>query len=354
MKIKMIPLSALTAVALISPIVAHSYEYGQEETQKLITNMIRDLGGHEGIRANSGKNMRCVYGGFKKVSIQQGDGLTRYTAEYGNCRETGSIRDGNYEIVLQGDEIITSRSHRSRNGYLFDAAMAGNAGKVRELVKGKAEVNYTESVQRKEGSYIDEWTPLMSAVAAESLETVKALVSAGAWVNYMNSMAVNALWIAANIGNTEIVRYLVLHGAYLNNSNKDNVTPLMTAAMNGHLEVVRVLVAAKAKLNLGHNDGDTALMIALAGKHTEIARLLINAGADVNVRNRFGTTALHIAAAEGNLEIVNQLIKRRANLTARTDSGFTALDVARAKGHSKVADLLEKIEGRDLTKPGPR
>lgn len=342
MKSKIALLSVAT-LALLSPVVALSYEYDQAETQKLITSMIRDLGGHEGIRTNSGKIMRCTYKGTKKVSILQRDGLTRYTADYGNCREPGNIRDGIYEIVLQGDEIVSSRSHRSRNGDLFDAAMAGNAGKVRELVKAGADVNYTESVRRAEGGgYIDEWTPLMSAVAAESLDSVKALVSAGAWVNYLNSMTVNALWIASNIGNSEIVRYLVKQGAYLNNSNKDAVTPLMTAVMNGHLEVVRVLVASKAQLNLGHNEGDTALMIALAGKHTEIARLLINAGADVNVSNQFGTTPLHIAAAEGIDEMVNLLIVRKADLTARTASGFTALDVARTKGHSAVAILLEK------------
>ena len=340
MKSKTILLS-VTAV-LIFPFVAHSYEYGQEETQKLITNMIKDLGGHESIGISSGKIIRCVYGGTKKVAILQKDGLTSYTAEYGNCRETGSIRDGIYEIVLRGDEIITSRSHRSSNGDLFDAAMAGNAVKVRELIKAKADVNYTESVRRSEGGYIDEWSPLMSAVAAESIETVKALVSAGAWVNYLNSMTVNALWIAANIGNHDIAGYLVKHGAYLDNSNKDSVTPLMTAAMNGHLEVARILVNSKARLNLRHNDGDTALMIALAGKHTEIARLLINAGADVTIRNNFGTSALHIAAAEGNHEMVKLLIKRKADLAAKTASGFTALDAAKAKGHNGIVELLEK------------
>jgi len=343
MKLKITLLTTLAAVALINPIVAHSYEYGQEETQKLITAMIRDLGGHDSIRPNNGKTMRCIYGGTKKVSILQKNGLTSYTAEYGNCREAGSIRDGIYEIVLQGDEIVTSRSRRSRNGDLFDAALAGNAGKVRELIKAKADVNYTESVRKAEGGgYIEEWTPLMSAVAAESLETVKALVTAGAWVNYLNSMTVNALWIAANIGNPEIVRYLVQHGAYLNNSNKDNVTPLMTAVMNGHLEVVKILVASKAHLNLGHNEGDTALMIALAGERTEIARLLVDAGADVNVRNKFGTTALHIAAAEGNLDGVKMLLARKASVTVKTESGLTPLDVAKAKGHTAIVDLLEK------------
>lgn len=341
-KMKKLLIHAVAAVALSSPVAAHGYEYGQAETRQLMAGMISDLGGQDGIRSNSGKIIRCLYGGSKKVSIAKIDGQTSYSAEYGNCREAGSIRDGIYKIVLRGDEVISSSSRRSRNGELFDAAMAGNAGQVRKLVKARADVNYTESVRRSEGGNIEEWTPLMSAVAAESPETVRVLVSSGAHVNYLNSMVVNALWIASNIGNAEIVRYLVQQGAYLDNKNKDNVSPLMTAVMNGHLPVVRVLVASKAQLNLGHDDGDTALMVALAGSHTEIARFLVDAGADVNVGNRFGTTALHIAAAEGNYEMVNLLIERRADLTARSDSGFTALAVARAKGNAEVAGLLEK------------
>lgn len=335
-----LPFAAIITFGLLG--YAHSYEYNQEQTQKLIIAMISDLGGHDAVSVNSGKLMNCAYGGTRRVTIVQKDGYTRYMAEYSNCREAGNVRDGNYSIVLEGDAIVTSRSERSRNGELFDAAKAGNAAKVRQLIKAKADVNYTESVRRVEGGYIDEWSPLMSAVAAENLETVKALISAGAWVNYMNSLSVNALWIAANIGNNEIVRYLVQKGAYLNNSNKDNVTPLMTAVMNNHLDVVKTLIKAKANLNLSHNDGDTALMIALAGRFTEVAHLLLKAGADVNIKNKFGTTALHIAVAEGNLEMTRVLLKRKANTSAKTASGMTALDIARAKGQAAVVEMIEK------------
>lgn len=338
-------LFSIGAVMLLQcPAVVCGYEYGPEDTTRLMTEMIADLGGHDAVPANSGKTLRCIHRGTKKITISQKDGSTRFTGEYGNCRENGKTRDGIYDIVLRGDEIVSSTSRRSQNGYLFDAAMNDDAGKVRELIKARADVNYTETTSRIEGVSIDEWTPLMSAAVSGNLDIARQLVAAGAWVNYMNSLAVNAVWIAANNGKPDVVKYLVKHGAYVNNRNMEDVTPLMAAAMNGHLDVVRFLIAAKANLDLVHNngEGDTALMFALAGRHTDVARSLIDAGADINIRNKYGVTALIIAAAEGNEEIARKLVEKKANTAAKTTDGKTALDVARAKGLTGIVNLLGK------------
>lgn len=334
----------MVLMVLVSfPVSVFSYEYDQEQTQKLIESMIRDLGGHDGIARNSGKLTRCTYGGTRKVTIFRQEPLTKYTADYRNCREKDQIRDGLYEIVLNGNEIESSESKRSINGELLDAAMEGNTIRVMELIKAKADVNYTETIRRTDGGTIDDWSPLMSAVVAGKPDIARALVKAGAWVNYLNSMVVNALWIAANKGDLEMVRFLAGQGGYINNSNHEDVTPLMAAAMNGHLEVVRFLVKSKAHLDARNRDGDTALLFALGQKHNEVARLLIDAGADVNVRNRSGITALIIAAAEGNEEIVRKLLARKANASLKTVDGRTALDIAQARGLTGIVRLLEKM-----------
>ena len=280
MKYNNLLLSAVTVIVFNAAAIAHGYENDQEATMNIMMKMIVDLGGQDAVRKNSGKTMRCGYGGTRKVSIVKRGSTTTYTGDYRNCREKGSIRDGLYEIVIQGDEIISSSSKRSINGELFDAAIKGDAGGIRKLIRAKADVNYTESIQNSKGGYIDDWTPLMSAVMSGSLDTVKLLVSGGSRVNYMNSMAVNALWIAANTGHRDIAKYLVKHRAYINNRNNEDVTPLMAAATNGHLDVVKLLITAKANLDLVHKDGDSSLMFALAGNHTAIARMLIDAGAD--------------------------------------------------------------------------
>lgn len=339
---KMTLLSAAAVIALNLPAIAHGFELDQQQTQKLINDMIKDLGGHDLIAKNNGKTMRCSYGGTRKVSIVRSGSLTNYTGDYRNCREKDSTRDGVYEIVLDGDEITNSESRRSINGELFDAAMQGDTSTAKKLIKTKADVNYTESIKKTEGGYIDEWTPLMSAVMAGSLDTVKLLVSNGAWVNYLNSMAVNSLWIAANKGNLEIVKYLAAHGAYINNSNIEDVTPLMAAALNGHLDVVKFLISAKAHIDSVHIDGDSALMFTLGQKHSDVASLLIDSGANVNIRNKSGLTALIIAAAEGNVEITGKLLEKKANTAITTNDGRTALDVARTRGLAGIVKLLEK------------
>ena len=332
----------MTAVALICPVLSHAYEYDPDETAKLMVQLIADIGGHEAIAKNSGKTLQCSHGGTKKITILQSKGETRYTGEYANCNQSGEIRDGIFEIVLKGDEILKSSSRRSKNGDLFDAAMDGNIRRVRELLKAKADVNYTESIPKEGGGTIDEWTPLMSAVARGNLEMVQTLVKAGAWVNYMNSLAVNALWMAANNGHVNIVTYLLKQGANVNNSNYENVTPLMAAAMNGHFNMVQVLVKSKADLDRSHLEGDTALMFAIGQGHGNIAKFLIDAGADVNIRSKSGVTALIIAAAEGNEEITTKLLDKNADTSAKTGNGKTALDVARAKGATSIIKLLEK------------
>lgn len=324
------------------PLPAHCYEASQDATTKRMMEMIVDLGGHDAVRKNSGKLMRCNDGGTRRVAIVKRGTTTTYRGDYRTCREGGSVRDGIYEIVFKGDEIVSSTEQRSINGQLFDAAKEGNAAKVRKLLKAKADVNYTESIQLADGVSVDRISPLMAATMAGSLDAVKALVAGGGWVNYLNSKAVNSLWISAHNGNLEIVKHLAAHGAYLNNSNSEDVTPLMAAAMNGYFEVVKFLVEKKVRIDEVHKEGDSALMFAVARGHTDIARLLIDAGANVNIRNSFGVTALIISAAEGNDEVARKLLEKKADATVRTVNGLTALDVARSREMHSVADLLEE------------
>lgn len=329
------------AVLMNMPNGSDAYQYDGEETRKLIENMIRDLGGHDQVDANNGVTRRCAYGGFKRVTVSLSGTLSSYKALYNNCREPGSVRDGLYEIVVDGDQVVTSESERSMNGLLFDAAMEGNLEGVRKLIKGGADVNYTESIPTTAGGHIDEWSPLMSAVISGKPDLVKALVKAGAQINYLNSLAVNPLWLAANKGHLEIVRLLVSRGAYVNNSNYENVTPLMAAAMNGSGDVVRFLLKSRARVNAVNRDGESALTLALAKGYTEVARILIKSGADVNVSNRDGVTPLHIAVAEKNLEGVRMLLAAGAGKSARTMGGKSPLDVARERGFTEIAAALE-------------
>lgn len=313
-----------------------------EEAQK----MLDDLGAPDVQQKNNGKLFRCIHGGTKQVTISQLGNAAIFTANYNNCRESKSTRDGHYELMIQDGEIIGKTSKRSINGELFDSARDNDIVKVRKLIKRKADVNYSESVSQGEQAYIDEWTPVMWAAVNGNTKMIKMLVKNGAWVNYLNSAVVNALWLAADNGHLGAVKELVKSGAHINNRNVENISPLMAAAMHGHYAVVQYLINAKADINLVHrdNDGDSALMLALAQKQTKIAQLLINSGANINIRNKFGITALMIAAAEGNEEITQKLLDKKADTTAKTESGMTALDIAIGKGYARIAEQIKQAQ----------
>lgn len=317
-------------------------------------SMIVDLGGQDNIKKNSGKTLKCTNRGTKKITVVKKQDEIKYSAVYLNCRENGTIKDGVYEIKVNADGVEQSVSERSVNGQLFDALALQDLKKVKKLIKAKADVNYTEPLSLSEGGEIAEWTPLMLAVMTRNLEAVKILVSAGAWVNYLNGEAFNALWLASDIGNLDIVKYLAAHGANINNSSKDGVTPLMSAALHGNYDLAAFLVSRHADVNSRHKDGDTPLMFAIARGHNHIAQLLMKSGADVQNKNKFGVTALLIAASEGNAEMTKALLDLKADVTVVSDSGKSALDIATQKGHTKVVELLNGVGKTEKNKkPNP-
>jgi ankyrin repeat protein len=332
----------IVTILVSSSCYAEVDDYIDENASRIVTDMLNDIDGYTGNNYKNGKKISCLNGGSKKISIVKKNGETTYNGEYLYCREGRSIRDGIYEIKAVGDMIISSESRRSVNGELFDAARAGDLKKVKKLIKSKADVNYTESVQISDESYITEWTPLMMAVVSRNIDIVKTLVSNGAWINFLNSQVTNALKLAVDIDRMDMVKYLTEHGSYINNSNFEGSTPLMSSAINGNYDIARYLVTLHADLNNRHIDGDSALMFAIARGHSKIAHLLIDSGADVNIKNRFGVTALLIAASEGNADIANSLINNKADLTVKSETGKTALDIAEAKGHTAIVEMLKK------------
>jgi ankyrin repeat protein len=315
---------------------------GATELPTEAQKMLDDLGAPEIQQRNNGKTFRCVYGGTKTITVSPLEGATVFSGDFNNCREPGLTRDGYHEVIVKDGELVGESEKQSVNGELFDAAIAGDTDKVRRLIRKKADVNYSGQIKKTDGEAVSGWTPLMSSVMQGNLEMVQLLVKAGAWVNYMNSLAGTALWIASNNGNLDVVTYLIANRAYVNNSNSENITPLMAASMGGHAGVVRVLIDAKADINAVHKDGDNALMFAIAHGQSEVARILIDNGATVNLQNKFGVTPLMIAVAEGNEGLVKMLLEKGADATRKDDGGRTASDIAMIKANTTIIELLKQ------------
>lgn len=174
---------------------------------------------------------------------------------------------------------INDKLEKSGQSLTFKAASAGRTDLINRLIEMKVDVN--KPVHGPADSGGSGWTPLMIAAAEGRVETVSALVKAGADVNATNGLGRTALMFASSYGFLAIVKDLLDHRADANIVPKDSTgwTALIAAAHNGHLEVTRVLLDHGADSSLRDKQGKTALAWAEAQGHVEVAQALRDATA---------------------------------------------------------------------------
>jgi ankyrin repeat protein len=199
-----------------------------------------------------------------------------------------------------------------------------------------------------------EITPLMYAAEIGSLESMKILIEHGADINAQNAFGSTALmW---SVSDPRKIRLLLDHGADVNKVAKTGRTALIIAAFTDpSAEVVRMLLAAGAKVDVLDRRKVTPLNAATFGNDTETIHLLIEADADMETPDTFiGMTPLINAAGSRNLAAVKLLLEHGAkvNAVSKTENlpkiqtgtvefgGWTPLLMAAPFGPPAVAKTL--------------
>jgi hypothetical protein len=149
---------------------------------------------------------------------------------------------------------------------LITAAMAGDEGSIRELLK-KREVNVNERADFG-------WTALLGAAAQGYPQVVALLLKAGADPDIGNVEGVTPLMYGVRYGNLPICELLLEYGATVNTRDVYGETALMLASRDGYFEVVRLLLSNGANSAIRSKEGKTALDFAQDNKQGEIARIL--------------------------------------------------------------------------------
>jgi ankyrin repeat protein len=213
----------------------------------------------------------------------------------------------------------------------------------------------------------DGWTALMMASRysndASSLETVKALIDAGAKLNMQNNEGYTALMLASGLSNKtsslETVKILIEAGANLDLQHKDGFTALMLASgvssKISSLETVKTLIEAGANLDMQNNEGYTALMLATANSNNESSletvKTLIKAGANLNLQctSYSGATCVILASMSLNnndstIDTIKILMDAGADMDMKTNYGDTCLSylVRFTKSLDIIKEVVEK------------
>jgi ankyrin repeat protein len=195
---------------------------------------------------------------------------------------------------------------------LLQAARTGDVAAAVALLDAAVPL---EAVDFFQGS-----TALILASHNGHLETVQALLAAGADTTARAQRGNTALILASDNGHLGVAQALLAAGADTAAQNQSGVTALILASDEGHQEVVQALLAAGAGTAAQSNHGNTALILASVEVHLEVVQALLAAGADTAAQNQDGDTALIWASVNGHQEAVQALLGAGAD-TAAQDQG---------------------------------
>jgi ankyrin repeat protein len=202
---------------------------------------------------------------------------------------------------------LAGQSQDDSQDRLYSAIRANDLRQIKALLDKGVDAN---------AAGLDGITPLMAAAATGSLEAMQMLIDRRADVNARNRYGSTALmW---SVTDAKKVRLLLDRGADVNVVSRTGRTPLIVASFaNPSAEVVRMLLAKGAEVGVMDPRKVTPLNAAAFGNDTATIRLLLDASADVNTADTFiGLTPLINAAGNRNLEAVKLLLAKGANVNA--------------------------------------
>ncbi|MGW7639398.1 ankyrin repeat domain-containing protein [Streptomyces decoyicus] len=190
---------------------------------------------------------------------------------------------------------------------------------------------------------------LISAIHADRVRRVGALLKLGASPSAPNAEGETPLYLAAVSGQTDMVRLLLEAGATPDVESRGEGTaglPLCAAACWDHSGAVHELLAHGADPDRREDDGTsyTALMWAATGGHQRTAELLLEAHADPDA-GCGERTPLMAAAERGSIAVVRALLRHGADPHRTDEQGRTASDMALERCGKDVESELRERAG---------
>lgn len=257
-----------------------------------------------------------------------------------------------FRRLLRAVPHTEAANNQEKHSLLMAAASLGDLESVRYMVERGANVKYQVPIQTVKVGYpkpteVGGEFPLLEAVRSGIDDDnpapgplVKYLLQKGADANAVDANGLTALLIASGVDDLETVRALLTAGANPNFRTKRGQSPLDWArqqrqkqialllapltdmnlteasAMNDTGAIQRLLDAGVAVNGVHPETGETALMAAAGADATDAAKMLLERGAALTPTEREGKNALHIAVENGNVAVTNLLLEHKADPNA--------------------------------------
>lgn len=232
---------------------------------------------------------------------------------------------------------------------MVDAAYQGDLKRLRELIKGGADVNLPDF----RGDY-----PIHGAIQTLEIASLKILIEAGADVNALSSYLSTPFLDACRAGMIEAMTLLLKHGADPHIRDRGGLTALHQAADSGSLEAVTLLLELGVEVNLRDGGGLTPLLCAAQAGADMVLRLLLDRGADLTAVDSYGDNALFMAARNGQFQVAKFLVRKGLKVDFRSPAnGQTPLMAASSQfNHNLLAWLIKRgagVNDRDIEGRSP-
>ncbi|KAF2665085.1 ankyrin, partial [Microthyrium microscopicum] len=196
-------------------------------------------------------------------------------------------------------------------------------------------------------------TPLQYACRHGHIPTIKALLAAGANINYKSGRGKTALMEAVEHGHADVVELLIRNRTDIdiNVFDTEGRSSLIHAATRGDAESVRLLLDKKADTSIRDlENGGTALFRAAEQGHVDVLMVMIKSGHALDVLDDDHRGLLHAACSglhESTTEILSLLAGHGLDLNRKDKHGMTPLHTACRAGDISAARWL-KAQGADV------
>ena len=287
------------------------------------------------------------------------------------CRRTGDVNIRIVQTLLEHGADPNICPHCT-DSPLSAAASSRNNQLVMLLIKSGAKIDHIDKLGKTAlhfaiGSDDMQFTRHLELTERCESDTsiAKALLSAGADANVLDSSGGSPLYMACVKGNTNFVTLLLRHGASPNTGTADKY-PIHAACRGHRFDLVKQLLEYNADVS-GRHCRTLPLHIAVTDNNSELVELLLK-HASVDVTDTDGNTALHHAveyvlrwgysdrgvASSNAKSVIDILLENKADVNAVNNVGKTPLYKAASK--EWLLDIVSKMlqeYGGSLSKGSP-